>query len=465
MPHRQSEHGPGLAVGDVNGDGFEDIFIGGSVGQDAVLFIQNEDKFERSGSQPWIKYRQSEIIGAHFFDADGDQDLDLYLSCGSTEFPDGHPSYLDHLYLNDGAGKFQESENAIPRRAISTKVVRSADIDLDGDLDLFVGGRNVPGVYPKPPESSILINTNGKFQNATSVWNSDLTNIGMITDAQFADFDNDGKTDLVLCGEWMSVQFFRNTGSTFKNVSNEFGDPSVKGWWYSLTVDDLDKDGDLDILAGNLGLNNKFHPSIEKPLEIYMSDFDDNGTNDIVLAKHSQTQCLPVRGRECSSNQMPLLKEKFPTFSLFANADLNSIYGKEKLDNSIHLQATEFRSMILINEGEKFSFKPLPNSAQIAPINGSLIMDLNDDGHKDLIVAGNMFGAEVETSRYDAGIGCVLLGDGKMNYKPLTVSESGFYAPNNVKALKTIQLQDGKTGIVVGNNDTEIQVFTRYTEQ
>ncbi|MFT5279662.1 MAG: hypothetical protein ACI9P8_001301 [Bacteroidia bacterium] len=461
LPHRQSQQGPSLAVGDVNEDGIEDIFVGGSVGQDAVLFIQNESKFERSSSQPWIKYRQSEIIGAHFFDADGDSDLDLYLACGSTEFPVGHPSYRDHLYLNDGSGNFQESENAIPRKAISTKVVRSADIDLDGDLDLFVGGRNVPDAYPTSPESTILINNNGTFENAKSVWTSDLSNIGMVTDAQFADFDNDGKTDLILCGEWMAIQFYRNTGSTFENVTSKFGDPSLKGWWYSLTVDDLDNDGDLDIVAGNLGLNNKFHPSKEKPLEIYMSDFDDNGTNDIVLAKHSQTQCLPVRGRECSSSQMPVLKEKFPTFSLFANADLNSIYGKEKLDNSIHLQATEFRSTILVNDDGKFSFKPLPNSVQIAPINGSVIMDVNDDGHKDMIIAGNMFGAEVETSRYDAGIGSVLLGDGKMNFTPLTVSESGFYTPNNVKALKTIQLQDGKTGIIVGNNDAGIQVFTR----
>ena len=460
LPHRQSQQGPGLAVGDVNGDGFEDVFIGGSVGQDAVLFMQSDGKFNRARSQPWIKYRQSEIIGAHFFDTDGDDDEDLYLACGGTEFPDGHPSYLDHLYLNDGSGNFQEVENAIPKKAISTKVVRSADIDLDGDLDLFVGGRNVPGAYPTAPESSILINENGTFKNATSDWNNEISSIGMVTDAQFADLDNDGKTDLIICGEWMPIQFYRNTGSTFENVTNEVSDSNQKGWWYSLTLDDIDNDGDLDIVAGNLGLNNKFHPSPEKPLEIYMSDFDDNGTNDIVLAKHSQNQCLPIRGRECSSSQMPFLKKKFPTFSQFANADLNSLYGEEKLERAIHLQATEFRSMILTNEDGKFRFQALPNLAQIAPINGSIIMDINSDGHKDIISAGNMFGAEVETSRYDAGIGSVLLGDGKMNFRPAPVSKSGFYAPNNVKSLESIQLQNGKTGLIVGNNDADIQVFT-----
>lgn len=460
LPHRQSQQGPAIAIADVNHDGTDDFFVGSSVGNDAALFTQQDGKFNRARSQPWVKYRQSEIIGAHFFDDDGDDDKDLYLACGSTEFPAGHPSYLDHLYLNDGSGNFQEADNAIPRKAISTKVVRSADIDGDGDLDLFVCGRNVPGAYPTSPESSILINENGTFENATKDWNSDISTIGMVTDAQFADFDSDGKMDLLICGEWMPIQFFRNTGSSFENVTSEVGDPALKGWWYSLSIDDLDNDGDLDIVAGNLGLNNKFHPSLKKPLEIYMSDFDDNGTNDIVLAKYGQTQCLPVRGRECSSGQMPFLNEKFPTFSQFANADLTALYGKEKLDRSLHLQATEFRSMILVNDDGKFSYKPLPNSAQIAPINGSIIQDVNGDGHQDLIIAGNMFGAEVETARYDAGIGSILLGDGEMNFQPMTVSESGFYAPNNVKSLKSIQLQNGKTGFIVGNNNADIQVFT-----
>ena len=464
MPHKQSQHGPALSVTDINNDGIDDLFIGGSVGKDAVLFIQNKGNFEKSDSQPWIKYRQSEIIGAHFFDADGDNDQDLYLACGSTEFPAGHPSYLDHLYLNDGSGIFQESHDALPKAAISTQIIRSCDIDGDGDLDLFIGGRNVPGAYPTAPKSSILINNNGMFENATSRWSNELSTIGMVTDSEFADFDSDGKTDLIICGEWMPIQFFRNTGSSLENVTAKIGDPNMKGWWYSLTIADLDDDGDLDIVAGNVGLNNKFHPTEDKPLEIYMSDFDKNGTNDIVLAKHSDSHSLPIRGRECSSYQMPFLKDKFPTFSQFANADLNALYGKENLDKSIHLQATEFRSMILTNDGGKFSFLPLPNEAQVAPINESIIMDVSGDGHKDIIAAGNMYGAEVETARYDAGIGCVLLGDSKMNFKPISVSASGFYVPHNVKALNSIQLSNESIGVIVVNNDAEIQIIAPNTK-
>ena len=224
-------------------------------------------------------------------------------------------------------------------------------------------------------------------------------------------------------------------------------------------MSDLDNDGDPDIIAGNLGLNNKFHPSEKKPLEIYMNDFDNNGTNDIVLAKHSKNECLPVRGRECSSGQMPFLSQKFPTYKAFANADVTTMYGQDKLDNSVHLQANEFQSMVLINENGKFRFQPLPNRAQVAPINGIEIQDVNGDGHKDLVVAGNMFGAEVETSRYDAGIGCVLLGDGAMNFAPQMVLESGFFADHNAKGTAQITLEDGGKAVIVANSNGPIQVF------
>ena len=461
LPHRQSQHGPALSVADVNGDNLDDIFVGASTGQSAKMYVQSSfGAFSLATNQPWNTYSKSEEIGSYFFDSDGDGDLDLYIAAGSTEFALGDKAYQDCLYTNDGKGNFFEAKGAIPSSRTSTKIVVSADIDADGDLDLFVGGRNVPGAYPKSPNSFVLINTNGTFEDKTKEWNNSLRFAGMVTDAVFADITEDNLPDLILCSEWGAIRFFENTGDSFIEITETVSDPAVKGWWYSLTVDDLDNDGDLDFVAGNLGLNNKFHPKSEKPLHIYMNDFDGNGSNDIVLAKYSQNDCVPVRGRECSSDQMPFIKDKFPTFSQFANADLTTIYGTDKLEAATHLQATEFASMVLINQDGKFSYQPLPKMAQFSPVNGCVVQDVNGDGHKDIITVGNMYGAEVETSRYDASVGAVLLGDGKMNFTAMPVAESGFLAPHDAKQLSAIRLAGQKTGLVVANCNGPLQIIS-----
>lgn len=459
LPHRQSQHGPGLATADVNADGLDDIFVGASVGTTPILYLQSKDgTFAKSDSQPWNMNLKSEEIGALFFDADGDNDQDLYVAAGSTEFALGDKNYQDRLYLNDGLGKFSEGTEALPQMVTSTQVVAANDLDGDGDLDLFVGGRNVPGAYPKSPMSFILINDKGKFVDRTADWNAELRTAGMVTSALFADVNGDGRDELIICSEWGAIRFFENSGKDLKEITEAVGDPQLKGWWYSLSAADLDNDGDLDLIAGNLGLNNKFHPSKEKPLDIYMNDFDGSGTNDIVLAKMSNNECVPVRGRECSSDQMPYLKDKFPTFSQFANADLNTIYGEEKLRSAVHLQATEMSSMILINEGGKFKFEPLPKMAQLSPIMGSIIADVNGDGHLDILAVGNMFGAEVETTRYDASIGSVLLGDGQLNFRSIQVTESGFFTPYDARNIRTIRSTNGNRW-VVGNNMGPLQLI------
>ncbi len=465
LPHRQSEHGPGSAVADVNNDGLDDLFVGSSHGHSSTLFLQNASgKFIGSTSQPWSRNKDSEDIGAHFFDVDGDGDQDLYVAAGSTEFPEGDARYRDRLYLNDGKGNFTEAVNALPGFTTSTKAIASADIDGDGDLDLFVGGRNVPGAYPRSPKSHLLMNNGGIFSDETEKWNAELETAGLVTDALFADITGDGKPDLILCAEWSPIRFFENGNNRFVEITEKVSDPETKGWWYHLNVADLDNDGDLDLVAGNLGLNNKFHPSKEKPLEIYMNDFDGNGTNDIVLAKNSSHGRLPVRGKECSSDQMPFINDKFPTFSQFANADLNSIYGAEQLADAYHLQATEFASMLLVNEDGRFRYVPLPTTAQTAPINGTVLKDVNHDGHIDIIAVGNMHGAEVETTRYDAGVGTVLLGDGKMNFSTLPLSRTGFFAPHNARSVSAVRLKNGNMGMLIINNAGPVQLYTSVSD-
>lgn len=459
LPHRQSEHGPALAVADVNGDDLDDVFMGASHNDSPTLFIQSSTgKFSKANSQPWSNFKASEEIGAHFFDADNDGDQDLFVAAGSTEKFLADPAYRDQLYLNNGSGKFTHADGALPKMLRSSQVVRSADIDQDGDLDLFVGGRNVPGAYPKTPNSFILINENGVFSDHTRSWNKSIAFLGMVTDAEFADLDGDSLQDLIVCGEWMPIRFFRNTGDILTEKTNDWGDPSKQGWWSSVEVSDLDQDGDLDVLAGNLGLNNKFRPSPENPLQVFMSDFDQSASNDIVLAKSSGNTLVPVRGRECSSNQIPSIKQRFPTFKDFAEADVRSIYGSDKIDAAFSLQATEFASMILKNDNGKFEYLPLPRAVQVSPINGIEVLDINDDGHSDLVVAGNLYGTEVETTRYDASIGMLLMGDGQLNFNPIPTYRSGININHNCKALSQIRLATGR-GIIAANNTGPVQIF------
>ena len=274
--------------------------------------------------------KDREVIGSHFFDADGDGDVDLYAASGSTEFGSRSDHYQDILYVNDGKGNFNFAADGTLRGvAGSTQRVASADVDADGDLDLFVGGRNEPGAYPAAPKSYLLMNNAGIFTDAIAEKAPELERAGMITDAVFTDLNGDRKPDLIVCGEWMPVRAYMNTGGAFVADTTVF-DEQLTGWWWDLELADLDNDGDLDVIAGNIGLNNKFHPSAEKPLEIYMGDLDATGTNDIVLAKHKapgSTECVPVRGRECSSEQMPFIKEKFKTYKAFSEADLTTLYG------------------------------------------------------------------------------------------------------------------------------------------
>jgi hypothetical protein len=459
LPHKLSQNGPFSAVGDVNGDDLEDIFFGGAAGQSGILYIQKEHGlFEKSTSQPWEQEKDSEDLGCLFLDVDGDNDLDLFIASGGSEFKRGNILLKDRLYINNGFGEFVKSNKALPVILESSQCVKSADIDNDGDLDLFVGTRLIPGKYAFPATSYILINENGKFKKASTETAPDLKNIGMVTDAVFTDIDQDGDQDLMIVGEWMQIVVLENTDGIFTNSSEKYGLSDTRGIWWSITASDLDNDGDDDYVIGNLGKNNKFKASKEHPFKLYANDFDNNGTNDIVLAKFYKDDYVPLRGRECTSQQMPFVAEKFKDYHSFASSKLVDILPEEKIEDAIVYEINNFESIILINENAKLLRKTLPIQAQISPVKSSLVMDFNNDGNKDILIIGNHYGVEVETVRYDAGIGSLLLGDGKNNFRYMPPLESGFYVPFDSRDIKYLK-QDNRNLIIVTNNNAPLTIF------
>ncbi len=463
MPQKRSEEGPLMSTADVNGDGKQDLFIGGGRGQGGTLFLANSDgRFHRAAQQPWSMHKDREDQGSIFFDADGDGDQDLLVLSGSNEVDMAVDQFHPRLYRNDGNGGFTYDLAALPPFATCALRAAAGDTDGDGDMDLFIGGRLVPGEYPRAPRSYLLVNDgSGRFSDLTQERASHLISAGMFTDALFLDVDADKDLDLVTVGDWMPIAVHHNRSGTFAPSTTPDGLENTEGWWNRLISADLDGDGDQDLVCGNIGWNSKFHGTLETPLHLYSNDFDDNGKADIVLAKSKGEKLLPVRGRECSSQQCPKILDQFPTYDAFAHASLEQIYGPGKLDGGQHLQAKHMRSCIAWNEGGgKFQVQDLPSLAQAGPLNGLAAFDVNNDGHLDLMGAGNQWGAEVETIRYDGGTGIVLLGDGKRTFTPMSVVGSGLFAWGHVKDLRVLPSgPDGRPWIVVANNNDAMQVF------
>ncbi len=454
LPHKMSQTGPSIAKADVNSDGLEDIFIGGGHTQAGQLLLGQPSGTFRAMSIPDFEQdKQYEDQGACFFDADNDGDQDLYVVSGSYEFFRNQNLLQDRLYLNDGNGHFIKSVDKLPLLVSSGSVVTPNDYDQDGDVDLFVGGRVIPGKYPYAPASYLLINNNGKFTVGNKALAPELEKAGMVTDASWSDINMDGQIDLLVTGEWMGIHVFINQNNKLmKSTAYETLTHAV-GWWNRLLVDDVDNDGDQDIVAGNLGLNYKFHASPEKPFHIYTSDFDFNGIEDIVLAKKYDGKEVPVRGKTCMTQQLPHLAQKIPTYNDFASRDLEGIVGK-RLEAALHYEATEFRSGIFLNNGEEgFEFSPFAMPVQQSPINSIAFEDFDGDGFKDLVLAGNNYQSEVETTRADAGIGNFLKGDGKGTFTLLSNLESGFFADKDVRNMMVIETRQGKLIFVVNNND------------
>ncbi len=460
LPHKMSTFGPALTVGDLNNDGLDDYFVGGAFNRIGSLFFQTENGFEKQESIFLEDDKLSEDVGALIFDADNDGDNDLYVVSGGYEFSPKSKMLQDRLYVNDGSGNFTKS-STLPEMITSGSKVYNLDFNKDGKQDLLVLGRQVPGNYPAPANTYLLENKteNGvvKFEDATIASAEAFKNLGMATAAIVTDFNNDNAEDIIIVGEWMPIRVFKNTNGIFIEVSEDLGlNKDTTGWWWSINQGDFDGDGDMDYIVGNNGLNYKYKATEDETFDIYVNDFDNDNKKDIVLSYYNEGKQYPVRGRECSSQQIPEIKEKFKNYETFSNATLVDVYEKEALESAIHYQVKSFASVYLENKDGKFISHELPVEAQISSINTILVDDYDNDGILDALIAGNLFSSEVETPRNDAGYGLFLKGNNIGNFKAIESSESGFFTRGDVKDLKPISV-DGKNYIIAGKNNDSLQ--------
>ena len=460
LPHKLSQLGPALAVADVNGDNLDDVYIGSASGKVSKLLIQNnQGELLESESKTWDPHKVLEDIDAVFLDFDNDGDNDLYVVSGGNEFSPNSSTYLDRIYINDGKGNFEFKRNLLPDVYESGSVVRPYDFDNDGDLDLFIGSRMIPWNYPEPATSYLLVNNNGSYVKYNDINNS-LTELGLVTDAVWSDYDNDGDKDLFVVGEWMPLTLIKNHNGVLKKEKLNDSCDERRGWWYSIESADFNNDGKEDLVLGNLGKNYKYQANPEEPFEVFYDDFDDNGSKDIVLAYYNYGIQFPLRGFSCSSQQIPELKSKIQKYDLFASLDVKDVYGEVNLDNALRLHANSFKSVVLINKNSTYESVDLPYQAQLSSINDIIVEDYNNDGNIDLLVAGNLFTSEVETPRNDASNGLMLIGNGDGTFKPKARKESGFFAPSDAKKLNLIKIKN-EQGVIVGNNNDLIQYFKR----
>lgn len=471
IPHQHSKGGPGIAIGEVNSDGLDDFYVGGASGYPGYLYLQQTSGlFE---AKPFNKDSGAEDMGSLFFDADLDGDLDLYIVSGGSSLPSGSEKYQDRLYLNDGMGNFTKSEAALPVISASGSSVIAGDYDRDGDLDLFIGGRIVPQEYPMPARSYILRNEtlpgnqgNTKeeiFTDVTDEVAPELSLTGLVTSALWTDYDNDGWLDLIVVGEFMPIRFYHNQKGIFTDTESS-GLSNSSGWWNSLASGDFDEDGDIDYLAGNLGLNSRYQAGPMEPLSIYANDYDNNGRIDPVMCYFIQGENYIAHSRDDIISQINAMQTRFRTYKDYAQVTFDESFLPSELSSAYVVQSNTFKSSYIENLGDgKFSIRALPIEAQFAPVYGMTAMDYNQDGHLDVLLVGNSYATEVTTGRYDASIGVYLEGDGQGGLLPVSNQKSGFFVDGDAKGLGKLLSRDGSVLTIATTNSGRLKVF-RQTE-
>lgn len=456
LPNKLSRFGPALAVADINGDQLPDVFAGSAKGKRSALYLQKSDGgFQELGSLALEADRGFEDVAATWFDADGDADLDLYVVSGGAAHEAGSEYYQDRLYLNDGSGNL--TSTALPEIRSSGSCVASSDIDGDGDFDLFIGARFVPGKYPTPPQSTLLINEGGSF---TAI-DSPVSDAGMVTGAVWVNLDADGRDDLALSCEWGPVRIFKNKPEGLVEIPS--GMENLTGWWTSIAAGDLDHDGDVDLIAGNFGLNTKYHVDPEHPATLFAADFGKNGELQVVEAKLKEGKLLPVRGRSCSTSAMPHLKKRAPSYTAFATLSLDELYTEDALETAQRLEAKTLVTTLFRNDGNgRFTAEPLPMLSQLAPVMSIALDDFNDDGFLDAALGQNFNHPQRETGRMNAGLSVLLTGSKEGTLNELWPAKSGLTLRSDTRQVISADLNhDGKPDLLIGGNAERLKVLLK----
>lgn len=457
MPNMISYSGPRTAKADINNDGMDDIFVCGAQGQAGHLFIQQANgNFVENPQPEFAKDALPEDTDALFFDADNDGDLDLYVVSGGYNFNIDDKDLQDRLYINDN-GKFIKTSHSLPAETVSGSCVRVADIDKDGDLDIFVGSRVIPGRYPESPLSLLLINDGkGIFTNAPASMRAALDSLGMVTDAAWIDIDNDGSKDLIVCGEWMKLYLFSNKNGKLIDISDQVFPDNLKGWWNRLHLADMDGDGDMDLVAGNWGQNSSIKVSAAEPAIMYYSDFDNNGSVDPLICYYIQGKSYPMASRDEMTDQIVSLRQKFPTYDSYANTTIENILSAEQLKSAKQLSVNCFETTYFENNNGIFKAKKIPLQANFFPVYAITTGDFNRDGKQDILLAGNTDHARIKIGKIDAGYGTLLKGDGKGNFEYMPQLKSGLSVGGCTRDLITIKTKTGDRVIFTVNNQPAV---------